>query len=122
MRPVVGSYSCMTSKASEALCDVIGGMLTKHQSVGEESISTEDMVSKLQPAEGIVKEELKGGGETVNANVQNLEEMEVTSKDKVMRGTRRVRQDDKSSCAPSIQSESITSNSEADSEESLPQV
>ena len=58
MRPVVGAYNCMTSKASEALCDVIGGMLVKHPSAGEESISTEDMLSKLEVAEKQVKQNL----------------------------------------------------------------
>ena len=89
-RPVVGAYSCMTSRTSEHICDLLMGMLTKHQLAGEESISTEDMCSKLEPAERKVREMYKveeenskfktnfnnvsnnyKGGESVNSNVCN---------------------------------------------------
>ena len=46
----------MTSRTLEHICDMISGMITKHQLLGEESISTEDMLSKLEPAEGKVRE------------------------------------------------------------------
>ena len=38
-RPVVGAYSCMTSRSSKALCDMIGGMLTRHPLSGENPLA-----------------------------------------------------------------------------------
>ena len=56
-RAVCGASSCMTTRASEGLCNVIKAVAEGHPLAGEECSSTEDMLNRTERAEKVVNAE-----------------------------------------------------------------